>query len=164
MAHLQVLKEIKSLRHGDVTIGLEHHHGQWATWKHVTNDELSNDVETDLPVGDRLNHSNWNEEDNWNQHADDECPPCHVSLPVQASGHSQCEQDDVESEVPPLWRVAVLAHHLQMDIGILVASQLVTLPDLATVVKRGVDDEGGDGGERHTVAECEVGGKEERTV
>lgn len=181
VTHLQVLEEVQSLGHGDVTVSLEHHHGQRATWKHVswdmltnlrlvdcwgllTNDELSNDVETNLPVGDSLNHTNWDQEDDWNEHADDECPPGHVCIPDQAGGEGESKENDVESSIPPLWRVGILTHHLQVDIGILVASQLITLPDLRTVVKRGVDNEGGDGRERHTIADGKVGRKEQRAV
>lgn len=50
---LEVGGERKTLGHGDVTPSLEHHHGDRATRKGVTDDELSDDVETDLLTVDR---------------------------------------------------------------------------------------------------------------
>jgi len=103
VTHLEILEEIQGLGHGDVTVTLEHHHGQWATWKHVSDNELGDDVKTNLPVGDGLDHTDRDEEDNWDQHADDECPPCHVSIPVETDNQGQGEEDNVKSEVPPFW-------------------------------------------------------------
>jgi cobalamin-dependent methionine synthase I len=162
VTHLEILEEIQGLGHCNVTIGLEHHHGQWATWKHISDDELSDDVKTKLPVGDSLDHTDWDEENDWDQHADDESPPGHVSVVVKTDEQGQGEENDVENKVPPFWGITVLAHHLEMDIGILVTSELVTGPDLLTVVKSSVDDESGDGCERDTVTDGEVGGEEKR--
>ena len=57
MAELEVGREEQSLRHGDVTPGLEHHHRNRTTGECVTNDKLGNDIETDLLVGHGLDDS-----------------------------------------------------------------------------------------------------------
>ena len=49
-----------TLRHGNVTPSLKHHHREGAPWEGISNDQLSNDVETDLLVRDSLNHSDGN--------------------------------------------------------------------------------------------------------
>jgi hypothetical protein len=77
VAKLQVLRIHDTLVHGNITISLEGHHGQWSSWKHVadlvgldgdrmivhkTYNELSEDIETNLNVGNGLDHSNRLEE------------------------------------------------------------------------------------------------------
>jgi hypothetical protein len=52
MTELEIRGERKSLGHGNVTPGLEHHHGDGTSGKCVSDDEFGNDVETDLLVGD----------------------------------------------------------------------------------------------------------------
>ena len=66
MAELEVRRELQSLGHGDVTPGLEHHHCDGAAGQRVTDDELSNDVETDLLVGYGLDHANGDDVDESN--------------------------------------------------------------------------------------------------
>ena len=58
MTQLEVGSKLQSLRHRDVTPGLEHHHGNGTTRKRVTDDELGNDVQADLLVGDSLDNAN----------------------------------------------------------------------------------------------------------
>jgi len=72
MPHLEILQEVKRLGHADVAVALEDHHGDWAAGKHVTDDELGDDIQTDLPVGNGLDHADGNEEDDWDDHTDDE--------------------------------------------------------------------------------------------
>jgi hypothetical protein len=80
-----VLEEVKGLGHGDVAIGLEQHHCNGATWEHITDDKLCQDVETNsrmksvsirrirgqsdlLGVTNSLDHSNWDQEYNSQGH------------------------------------------------------------------------------------------------
>lgn len=57
VTELKVGRELQSLRHGDVPPGLEHHHRHGLPGERVANDQLSNNVEPDLLVGDRLDHA-----------------------------------------------------------------------------------------------------------
>ena len=60
---LQVGGKCKTLGHGDVSIRLKQHHGDGAARLHITDDELGNDVETELNVGDGLDHTDRNHEE-----------------------------------------------------------------------------------------------------
>lgn len=71
---LEVRSEGKTLSHGDISPSLEHHHGDGATGKGVTNDELSNDVKTDLLIGDGLDHADGDDVDEGDQERNDEGP------------------------------------------------------------------------------------------
>ena len=54
VAKLEIRGELQSLSHRDVTPSLEHHHRDRMTRESVANDELGNNVEPDLLVGDSL--------------------------------------------------------------------------------------------------------------
>ena len=60
---LEVRRECQCLRHGDITPSLEHHHGDGTARQTVANDELGDDVEADLLVGNGLNHANGDDID-----------------------------------------------------------------------------------------------------
>lgn len=67
VAELEILSEIEGLRHGDVSVILEHHHGQGPPRHHVADDELGQDVEAQLDVGDGLDETDGNEPDDGDQ-------------------------------------------------------------------------------------------------
>jgi len=157
MAHLEILEEVQCLGHRNVAVALEHHSRERAARLHVTEDEFSDDIGADLPVGDGLDHANWDQEYNREKHGDNECPPCQMSIPGEASNETKSEQDDEQNSVPPFWAVGILAHHLQMDIGVLIAGKLGTFPDFPAVVERSVDDQRGVGGEGDTICKGKVG-------
>ena len=58
MAKLKVRSERKSLCHSNVAPGLEHHHSDGLAGEQVTDDQLGDDVQTDLLVSDGLNDTN----------------------------------------------------------------------------------------------------------
>ena len=61
MSELKVGSERQCLRHGDVAPSLEHHHCDWPSGQSVTNNQLRDDVESDLLVGDSLDHADRND-------------------------------------------------------------------------------------------------------
>lgn len=63
MAELEVRRECQRLSHSDITPSLEHHHRYWATWQSIADDELSDNIQTNLLVGDGLNHANGDDID-----------------------------------------------------------------------------------------------------
>ena len=54
VAELKILAEVQSLCHNDVAEGLEHHHGNGVSRLDIADDELGEDVETELNVGESL--------------------------------------------------------------------------------------------------------------
>ena len=63
VANLEIVGELQGLSHGDVTPGLEHHHSDGLAGEQVTDDQLSDDVQTDLLVSDSLDHTDRNRVD-----------------------------------------------------------------------------------------------------
>lgn len=139
---LHILNEVQSLSHRDIAEGLEEHHGNWPPRKHITNNELGQHVETKLRVGDALDHADRDEEDNGEQERNDQRPPRQMGIPDQDGNEGQGEQDSEQSIVPPIRCVPILAHHLEMNVSILVSRQLPTFDDLGTVENDGVHDDG----------------------
>lgn len=133
MAKFHVLDEVESLSHCNVSEGLEEHHGYWSSRKHVTNYELGQHVESELRVGDTLNHADGNEEDDREQERNNQRPPRQMSVPDKNRHKRQGEQDSKQGIVPPIWCVPILAHHLEMHVCILVSRQLPTFDDLSTM-------------------------------
>ena len=54
-----ILSEVEALVCCNVAVHLEHHHGERASRLHVADDELGDDVQTDLYVGCGLDDTNW---------------------------------------------------------------------------------------------------------
>lgn len=52
------IKNANTLCHGNVSPGLEHHHRYGSSGEGVTDDQLGDDVEANLLIGDGLNHTN----------------------------------------------------------------------------------------------------------
>ena len=63
VANLEVSDEAKGLCHGNITPCLEHHHGHRATGESVADDQLRDDVKTDLLVGNSLDDANGDDVD-----------------------------------------------------------------------------------------------------
>ena len=61
MTKFEVGCKLQGLRHRDVAPGLEHHHSNRATRERITNDELGDDIEANLLVGDGLDNTDWND-------------------------------------------------------------------------------------------------------
>jgi hypothetical protein len=72
VTQLQILDKTQTLVHSHVTIGLEHHHRQGTAWGHVTDNKLSDDVQTDSNVGHGLDHADWNHPEQWDDEADNQ--------------------------------------------------------------------------------------------
>ena len=142
VTEFHILNKVQSLGHCDVSEGLEEHHGYRSPRKHVTDHELGQHVESKLSVGDSLDHADGDEEDNGEQERNDKRPPCQMSVPDQDRDEGQREQDSEQCIVPPVWCVSILAHHLEMNVSVLVSRQLPSLDDLGAVENSRVHDDG----------------------
>lgn len=64
MAELEILRKVKRLRHANVAVVLEHHHGERAAGHHVTNDEFGKNIKTKLDVRDGLHDTDGDKPEN----------------------------------------------------------------------------------------------------
>lgn len=99
--------------------------------------------------------TNWQNQNNTDEHANNVSPPCQMSLPGLTSDHAECEADNKHTREPPLWRLSVLSHHLQVDIGLLGGGTACAIPDVRSVEEEYVGDCRHEGGKRHAVCERE---------
>lgn len=120
---------------------------------HVTEDHLGDDVKTRLLVGDGLDHTNGDEENDTNEDADNVRPPWQVSRPDLGSNHAKGKTDDEDDREPPLRGLLVLAHKLQVDIRLLRTRAEGAAPDIGTIEKTTVEDGGNKSSEGHSVGQ-----------
>lgn len=83
MPELHILQKVQCLSHGNVAISLEQHHGNRPSREHIPDHELSQDIETYLRVGDPLNHTDRDQEDDGQKHCDNHCPPGEMRIPIK---------------------------------------------------------------------------------
>lgn len=81
VAKLEVRRELESLEHRNVAPGLKHHHCNRTSRERVADDELSDDIETDLLVGDSLDHADRDNENEGDYERQDECPDRELRRP-----------------------------------------------------------------------------------
>lgn len=96
VAELQILSKVQGLSHGNITIILEHHHGNWPARHHITNDEFSQNVETKLDVGDGLDDTDGDNPYNRKQETDNERPGRKASIP--ASNHAKGDGNHADEQ------------------------------------------------------------------
>lgn len=81
VTQFKIGSELKSLSHGDISPGFEQHHCYWATGKSITNDELGDDIQPNLLIGNGLNHPNRNHVYKSNAQSKNEGPNRHLRRP-----------------------------------------------------------------------------------
>lgn len=124
---------------------------------HVTENHFSNDVETRLLVGDGLDHANRNKQNNTNKDTDNIRPPWQVSRPDLGGNHAESKAHSEDNREPPLRSLLVLAHKLQVDIGLLRARAKSTAPNIGAIEETAVEDGGHEGGKGHAVGQRKRG-------
>lgn len=157
MAEFEILGEVQSLRHDQVSVVLKHHHGERAAGDHVADDVLGEDVQAELEIGDGLHDTDRDCPDHGDGQADDKRPPGKASVPCTDHHKGKGKHDGKKHDVPPVLGIAVLLHQAHMDIVFLVAGQLPLSPDGLPVVESNVNDDGGYSGEREAIGDGELG-------
>lgn len=164
VAKLHVLQEEQSLVHGNVTICLEQHHGHGAARLHVSDDELGDDVKSDLNVGRGLHNTTRDEPETADDQGHEESPPREMSRVAKdnTEGHSNHGKSD--SAIPPERNSLETRHEAGVDIFFFLANALESNPQFLSVEETSVDEDGNDGGKGKTIAQHERGRQEEGGV
>jgi len=160
VTEFQVLAEVQGLSHSNVTIRLEHHHGNWVPGLDVTDYKLGKDVKTELNVGKGLDDADRDSPESSNDKSEDDRVPGHTSVESQSRGKGETNHDDKKGKVPPVRSELVLAHELHVDVVELTFASSPSAPDFTAVEEVGVGDEGCNGRETDTVGKGEGGGQE----
>jgi hypothetical protein len=151
VTELEVRGKGKTLSHGNVSPGLEHHHGDRATRKCVSDDKLSDDIETDLLVGNSLDHSDGDNVDERDHEGDDQSPDGELRWPDLNRDNGKGKHAEEDASIPPVGNLGVLGHQASVNIGHLGKRTSALDPDLLAEVEEGVREGGAYGGERKTV-------------
>lgn len=75
VAHFETLEESEGLGHRDITISLKKHHSNRTSRLDITNDEFSDNIETQLYVGDGLDDTTGDCEYTCDHESNKESPP-----------------------------------------------------------------------------------------
>lgn len=92
--------EVETLVGCDVAVHLEHHHCERSTGLHVADDELGDDVQSDLDVCCCLDDADWEVEKERDQECDYECPPCQVGIPDKTGDETKSKHGHESSSIP----------------------------------------------------------------
>jgi len=144
MSKFEVRGESQSLRHGNVTPSLEHHHSKWPSRKRVTDDKLSDHVETNLLVSDGLYHSHGNHVDESYYESQDKSPNWHFRGPDFNRNGTKYKHSHKNADEPPFWNLLVPAHQTRMNIGLFRKGTSALNPYLLSEIKERMHQSGGD--------------------
>lgn len=142
----------------------EHHHGDWASGKHVSDDQLGDDVQSNLLIGNGLDHTNGNGVDKGDDQSDDKCPDGELSGPYFDGDDTKDEHTQEDNHVPPFGDLRVLGHQASMDIRLFADRATGLHPYLLAEVEEGVCKRSGDRSKRKTVRDGESRRQEEGTI
>ena len=160
VAQLHVGDKCDGLVVGDVAKRLEEHHGQWFTRKHVTDDKFRHHVQPHGDVGDGINYTHGNQENNGNKQGNYQTPYWHLGVPSTNSSDGQPKEHQENSAKPPGWNIfVILFHETSMNIGLIFHLDLVN--DIFAVEQDGVNNGGCHRCKRQAVTDSKCGGKEQ---
>lgn len=165
MGEFEILSEVKGMRSGDVSVRLEVVHGSGVTREPETSEQLGDDVQGDLDVGDRLDDTARNTEDEGEENTIQHDGGCGLRGVGANTGGTESDGDDKDGKVDVFRNLLVAPHETSVDIlgvseGRLAANQVLeSSSDLTAVVEEGVCDGRGVDGEEHAVDEG-VGSRE----
>ena len=164
MTKFQVAGEIEGLFRHDGAINLEDHNSNGLPGGGVTGNELGEDVENQLLVGDRKEDAEGEDEDQGKDDAEYVSPEWHSRVVHLNGNPSEDEGDDENDGKPPVGNGAVASHETGVNI-LLVFYAGAELPhDIASVPQVGVSNNRGEGGEAQAVVDDERRGEEDGGV
>lgn len=161
---LHVLQKEQSLQHGNVTVCLEQHHGHGASRLHVTDDELGNDVKTDLDVGRGLHNTARNEPDTADDQRHEESPPRQMSGVAEDNTERDSNHTESDGTIPPERNSLETRHETAVDVFLLLTKVPETNPQFLSVEQTSVNDDRNDARKGKTIAQHECGRQEKGRI
>lgn len=164
MAKFEIGGELKCLEHRDVSPSLEHHHSKGTARYSVANNQFRDNIETDLLVGDSLDHTNGDDVEVCDQKSQHETPNREFGWPNLNTDDAEYEHNHENAHVPPFRNPGVLGHEPRVDVRLLAKSSACLGADLFAEEQDSVDDCSCDGCEREAVCKCKRGRQKQRAV
>jgi hypothetical protein len=133
VSELEITGEHDSLVGDEVSVGLEDDDGDGLAWDHVSSDELDDDVERDLLVGDGLDDADGDDEEGGEDERDDVGPDRELRREAGDGADAEDEGDHEEGAVPPMWDLGVDGHEARVDVLLVLESATALAHEVATV-------------------------------
>ena len=146
MSEFEILGEVEGVQGSHVSIEFEVDHRSGVTGIPETTEQLGDDVESDLYIGNCHDDTTGNAEDHGEEHAIQRCGGGGVGGISSDSGCTKTDGNTQDDEVDPLRDLCVRPHQADVDIpgvgeGRFTSNQVLAAGnDLAAVVQSGVND------------------------
>lgn len=153
VAKFQVAGEVDGLFGHDGAVNLEDHNSNGPSGNDVAGNELGEDAERHLLVGDCKEGTHRENEDHGEDQGEDVSPKWHLRVVNLNGDRSKDEGDDKNDSEPPVGNVAVARHKARVNV-FFVLDTGAELPDNVTPVPQvGVGDNCGEGGKAQAIVE-----------
>jgi len=116
VAKFQVAREVEGLSRDDGAINLEDHNGNGPSGNDVTGNELGEDVESQLLVGNREEGAEGEDKDQGEDNGEDVGPEWHLRVVNRDGNRSEDEGNDENGTEPPMGNVGVAGHEAGVNI------------------------------------------------
>jgi len=160
----RVTGEVEGLFRHYGSIHLEDHNGDGFSGNDVTGNELGEDVESQLLVGNREEHAEGEDKDQGKGGGKDVSPEWHLRIVHLDGNRSEDEGNDESDSEPPVGNVAVARHEASVNILLVFDVGAELLHDVMSVPQVGVSNNGGERGETQAVVDDESRGEEDGGV
>lgn len=116
VAEFEVRGEFDALGRGDVRVGDEDHVGDGAAGEEFPGDELADQVEGGVLIGDGHDDAGGDEEDGGDAEGEQDTVPGEVDGEVFDDEDAHDEHEDEGQQVPGHWSVGIASHQAAVDI------------------------------------------------
>ena len=160
----QVTGEVEGLFRHDGSVDLEDHNSDRLSGNDVTGNELGEDVESQLLVGNRKEDAEGEDEDQGEDDGEDESPERHLRIVHLDGNRSEDEGNGENDGEPPVGDIAVAGHEAGVNILLVFDLCAELLHNVTSVPQVGVGDNGGESGEAQTIVDDKRRGEEDGRV
>lgn len=155
MTKFQVARELDGLSDYAVAIGLEDHNGDGSSGNDIASNELSQDIESHLLVGDGKEDADGKDEDQGDNEGEDVGPKWHLCVVNFDGNCSEDEGNDKNDSEPPVRDVTVTRHEARVNILLILDAVTELLHNVTSVPQVGVSNDCSESGKAQGIADSE---------
>ena len=164
MTKFQVSREVEGLFRHDGAVNLEDHNGDGLPGNDVAGDELGENVESQLLVGDRTEDAEWEGEDQGDDYGEKESPEWHLRVVNLDGNHSEDEGCYENCTEPPIGDGTVASHEARVNVLLFLDAGAKLLHNVTSVPQVGVGDDGSESSKTQAVVDGKCCGHEDGGV
>ena len=164
MTKFHVAREVEGLFRHNCAINLEDHNSNGSSRDDVSSNELGEDVESQLLVGNREEDAEGEDKDEGKQDGEDISPEWHTRVVNRNGNRSEDERNDENDTEPPVGNVEVARHEAGVNILLILDAGAELPHNITSVPQVGVSDDSGEGGETQAIVHDERYRKEDGRI